>query len=66
MNATNNNTEDDVKAEVGIKTEDDEIMYNVNHSFIDDKYKDLIVNIFNSRLREGDFHLTEFDDWNFA
>ena len=62
MNATNNNTEDDVKAEVGIKTEDDEMIYNANHSFIDDKYKDLIVNIFNSRLREGDFHLTEFDD----
>ena len=66
MNATNNNTEDDVKAEVGIKTEDDGMIYNANHSFIDDKYKDLIVNIFNSRLREGDFHLTEFDDWNFA
>ena len=62
MNATNNNTEDDVKTEVGIKTEDDKMIYNANHSFIDDKYKDLTVNIFNSRLREGDFHLTEFDD----
>ena len=66
MNATNNNTEDDVKAEVGIKTEEDEIVYNANHSFIDDKYKDLIVDTFNSRLSVGDFHLTEFDDWNFA
>ena len=35
---------------------------NVNHSYIGDEYKDLIDNNFKSRLRDGYFHLTEFDN----
>ena len=56
MNANNNsNRKDD------IKKEDDEIV-DVNHSYISDEYKDLIENVFKSRLKDGDLHLTEFDN----
>ena len=53
MNVNNNNRKD------YIKKEDLEID-NIDHAYIDDKYKGLIDNIFKFRLRDGDLHLTKF------
>ena len=53
MNVNNNNRKD------YIKKEDIEID-NIDHAYIDDKYKGLIDNIFKFRLRDGDLHLTKF------
>ena len=44
-----------------LKTEEDEIG-NVEHSCNSDKYKDLIENISNYRLRDRGLHLKEFDN----
>ena len=44
-----------------LKTQDDKVE-NVDHSCNSDKCKDLIDNIFNSRVRDRDLHLTEFDN----
>ena len=55
MNVNKNNREDDTKKE---DTEID----NMNHGYTGDEYKDKIENIFKFRLRDGDLHLTEFDN----
>lgn len=44
-----------------IKKEDDETD-DVNHNYIGDEYKDLIANIFKFELKNGDLHLTDFDN----
>ena len=62
MNISNNNREDGVKTEDGSKTEDGEIIGYVHHRYIGDKYKNLIPNIFTFGLKDGDFHLTYFDN----
>ena len=46
INVNNNNTEDCVKTKDVVKTEDGEIMDNVHKKYIDDRYKDLINDIF--------------------
>ena len=38
----------------------------LGHSYIGDEYKDLIDNIFKSRLRDGDFCLTKIDNHKLA
>ena len=38
----------------------------LGHSYIGDEYKDLIDNIFKSRLRDGDFCLTKTDNHKLA
>ena len=50
MNAINDNNRKD-----GVKKEDGEVM---NHSYIGNEYKDLIDNIFEFRLSNGDLCLT--------
>ena len=37
INVTNNNREDDVKAEVGVKTKDGKIIYNLSRNYFSDK-----------------------------
>lgn len=60
MNTINNNNKKD-----DIKTDDDEI-YNVDHNYIDDEYKELISNIFKFELGDGCLHLMEFDNRKLA
>ena len=43
-----------------VKKDDDDETVDVDHSYIGDEYKGLI-NIFMSRLRDVNFHLTKFD-----
>ena len=62
MNISNNNREDGVITEDGVKTEDGEIIGYVHHRYIGDKYKNLIPYIFTFGLKDGDFHLTYFDN----
>ena len=44
------------------KTEDGEIIHNVHNRCIDDKYKDLTNDIFTNELKDGDLHLTKFNN----
>ena len=39
VNFINNNKEDDVKAEIGVKTEDGETTKDLHHKYIGDQYK---------------------------
>ena len=55
MNVNNNNRKDDIKKE-NIEID------NMDHAYIGDKHKGLIDNIFKFRLRDGDLHLTKFDN----
>ena len=50
------NTEDDVK------TKDGAALDNVHNRYIDYKYRDLINDIFTNGLKDGDLHLTNFDN----
>ena len=52
----NNNGKDD------IRKEDDGKILDVDQSYIYDEYKDVIDNILKFRLRDGDLHLTEYDN----
>ena len=69
MNVINNNreddfeAEDDVNAEDGVKTEHGEMIYNVRHRYIGYEYKNVIANIFNYGLKDGDLHLRNVDNW---
>ena len=60
MNTINNNNR-----KHNIKKECDEID-DVDHSYIGDKYRDSTDNIFKSKLKDGDLHLTEFDNQKLA
>ena len=63
INVINNNREDNVKAEAGVKTEDCKITGNLNPKYSGDKYKNLIDNnIFKYGLMDGDLHLTYCDN----
>ena len=56
MNVINiNNRKDDIKKK-------DAEIHDEGHGYIGDEYKELTDNIFKSRLRDGDLHLTEFDN----
>ena len=55
----NNNRKDNIKKWNG-ETDD------VDHRYIGDKYKDLIDNVFKSRLKDGDSRLTEFHNRKLA
>ena len=56
INLINTKREDDVKIEDG------EIIDNVHHNYTDDKYEDLINNIFRYGLKDKHFCLTNFDN----
>ena len=59
MNINNNNRKGDTKKEdIEIDT--------VDHVYIGDEYNNLIDNIFKFRLRDGDLHLTKFDNQKFG
>ena len=45
INVINNNSEDGVQVENGVKTEDGDITDNVHHKYFVDEYKNLINNI---------------------
>ena len=45
INVINNNSEDGVQVENGVKTEDGDITDNVYHKYFVDEYKNLINNI---------------------
>ena len=55
INVNNSSGED------GVRAEDDEIIGDVDDSYIDHKYKDLI-NKFNNELKENDLHLMGIDN----
>ena len=62
INVNNNNRENDVKAEVGVKTEDGAIICNLHHKYIGDKYKSLNAIIFKYRIMDDALNLTSFED----
>ena len=61
INVNNTDREDGRKTEDCIKTENVEIIGNMHNRYIDDKYKDLINNIFTNELKDGDLLIHSFD-----
>ena len=57
-----NNREDNVKTEVGVKKENNKVIDNISYFCNGGEFKNLISRIFKHRLIDRELHLTSFDN----